>query len=1165
MGKSIFDKFTNQYSLHKTLRYELVPQGKTEEHIKLQGLLRKDEERGEDYKRVKLLLDEIHKEFIEEALKQKRLKKLPEYYKEYIKPERNSVDLKKIAEILRKEIADWLAENPTKEPKQLVNEKLPVFLRKQGHEEEIELANNFKNYTTYFRGFNENRENIYTHEAISTSIAFRIVNDNLPKFLDNMKIFNKLAKETEISFHEVNADMKAELGGKNVEEIFKLEHFNDCIRQTGIDKYNAILGGKVQQDGKKIQGINERINLYRQKNKLTKKQVPNLIPLYKQILSDRIAVSYLPEQFQSSEEVLYSIKKFHEDTLVGFLKEGSKINILECIQNLLNGLDRNDYELSNIYINSKFLNQISHELFEDWVIIRDALRYSITNTDEKQNEKQIQKYLNKNCYSISELESSLTKYSKVAEIKLKDENPLLTYLKTFRLEDDNSTERTTIFASITAKYIALEECLKKKYEKTELIGDKNATTTIKSYLDALLQILHTIQPMHIPSNLNVDSLPEKDTNFYGDFDELYDRLSKSLVPLYNKVRSFLTQKPYSSEKIKLNFNNVSLLDGWDVNKETQNTAVILRQNGFYYLGIMDKKHNKLFENSATHNIKTGVHTFEKMKYKLLPGPNKMLPHAFLSKKGIDHFNPTEKLQQQYKLGTHKKGDNFSKTDCHGLIDYFKKCIKNYPGWADFDFKFTPTVNYDDLSGFYREVEHQGYKISFEKLPAEYIESMVAEGKLFLFKIYNKDFSDKKTAGGKANLHTLYWNSVFDPENLKDVVFKLNGQAEVFYRKKSILDPIVHLKNSRLKNKNENNTKKESSFKYDIIKDRRFTKDKFLFHVPITINFKCGDKYKFNELVNEELKKANNVNLIGIDRGERNLVYYSVINQKSQILDQGTLNSIQNENKENKYKTDYLKMLDIRESERDKARKSWQTIGRIKELKEGYISQVVHKLVKLMLRHNAVIVLEDLNFGFKRGRMKVEKQVYQKLEKMLIDKLNYLVLKDYEKTNHGGLLNGYQLCAPFTSFRDMGKQSGFIFYVPAANTSKIDFATGFVNILYPKYENITQIRDFLNKFEEIVYNSVNDYFAFKIDYNRFREKKDHLKKSVWSVCTAGDIRYTYDPKKRVCKEINATERLKDLFRNYSINYESENNLKEDILNIDKPNFFKELVYILRLVL
>ena len=82
----------------------------------------------------------------------------------------------------------------------------------------------------------------------------------------------------------------------------------------------------------------------------------------------------------------------------------------------------------------------------------------------------------------------------------------------------------------------------------------------------------------------------------------------------------------------------------------------------------------------------------------------------------------------------------------------------------------------------------------------------------------------------------------------------------------------------------------------------------------------------------------------------------------------------------------------------------------------------------------------------RGRQKVEKQVYQKFEKMLIDKLNYLVDKKAACDRPGGLYHAYQLANAFESFRKLGKQSGFLFYIPAWNTSKIDPVTGFVSLL-----------------------------------------------------------------------------------------------------------------------
>ncbi|NJK71824.1 MAG: hypothetical protein HC932_06370 [Thermales bacterium] len=73
--QSIFSKFTNLYSLTKTLRFELKPVGKTLENMKnnlgydidLQTFL-KDQEIEDAYNLIKPELDKIHEEFINEAL-----------------------------------------------------------------------------------------------------------------------------------------------------------------------------------------------------------------------------------------------------------------------------------------------------------------------------------------------------------------------------------------------------------------------------------------------------------------------------------------------------------------------------------------------------------------------------------------------------------------------------------------------------------------------------------------------------------------------------------------------------------------------------------------------------------------------------------------------------------------------------------------------------------------------------------------------------------------------------------------------------------------------------------------------------------------------------------------------------------------------------------------
>ena len=183
------------------------------------------------------------------------------------------------------------------------------------------------------------------------------------------------------------------------------------------------------------------------------------------------------------------------------------------------------------------------------------------------------------------------------------------------------------------------------------------------------------------------------------------------------------------------------------------------------------------------------------------------------------------------------------------------------------------------------------------------------------------------------------------------------------------------------------------------------------------------------------------------------------------------------------------------------------VENIKELKEGYLSQVIHKICQLVMEYQAIIVMEDLNSGFKNSRIKVEKQIYQKFEKMLIDKLQYLAFK----TPHGSqpsIYNALQLASKFESFQKLGTQSGFIFYVPAWNTSKIDPATGFVDLLKPKYETVVKAQEFISKFDEIKYNQSKDWFEFSFDYSKFTEKAAGTRLD-WTVCTTNINRYSWN--------------------------------------------------------
>lgn len=1176
---SKYSDFTGLYPLSKTLRFELKPIGKTKENIEKNGILERDNERAIAYKAVKKVIDEYHKSFIELKLADLVLmqSQLEEFYMLYHLPtsdQKRKTDLPKIQESLRKQISDRFVKDDYYKRlfgKELIREDLTEFVgtpyyekiirsvpgNEQLTDDEVKLIQEntqreiaqFNDFTTYFVGFYDNRRNMYVAEDKATSIAHRMINENLPKFVDNMDVFEKIAaSDVSQHFDELYKAMEPYLNVCNLADMFKLDYFSMVLTQTQIDVYNAIIGGKTLDDGTKIQGLNEYVNLYNQQQKDKTKRLPKLKPLFKQILSERNAISWLPDEFENDNDMLQSIEKCYQD-----LSE----QVFGALKLLLTNIK--DYDLEHIYLpNDLQLTDISQKHFGNWSVIKNAVLEETQSANPKKKNESGEKYDERIAKLLKVNDSySIGFINNLLKGKTDDFKPLENYFAGMGAEDNENGQKLNHFARIENAYTEIKTLFNTTYpEGKSLSQDKANVEKIKSLLDAIKDLQHFVKPL-----LGSGTESEKDNRFYGDFAPLWETLDQ-ITPLYNMVRNRMTKKPYSEEKIKINFDNSTLLSGWDLNKEPDNTCTILRKDGLYYLAIMNKKNNKVFD---VKNLVSNGECYEKMEYKLLPGANKMLPKVFFSKSRVGEFKPSEKLLSNYEKGTHKKGDNFSIDDCHALIDFFKKSIEKHEDWCKFGFDFSNTKSYEDLSGFYREVEQQGYKISFRNVSVDYIDQLVDEGKIYLFQIYNKDFSP--FSKGTPNMHTLYWKALFDERNLTDVVYKLNGEAEVFFRKHSLVaTKPTHPANQPIANKNAQNEKKQSTFAYDLIKDRRYTVDKFQFHVPITMNFKAAGINNINSLVNAYLRESNATHIIGIDRGERHLLYLSLIDLKGNIVEQYSLNEIVNEYNGNTYRTNYHNLLDSKEKQRDEARRSWQTIENIKELKEGYMSQVIHKIAELMVKYNAIVVLEDLNLGFMRGRQKVEKQVYQKFEKMLIDKLNYLVDKKLDADATGGVLNAYQLTNKFESFQKMGKQSGFLFYIPAWNTSKMDPTTGFVNLFDTRYENMEKAKAFFGKFDSIRFNSAKGWFELAFDYDNFTTKAEGTQ-TKWTLCTYGTrIETKRNPKKNNefdSVELDLTERIKELFVKYQIDLNG--NLKEQICNQTDATFFKELLHLLHLTL
>lgn len=1163
-----YEEFTGLYPVSKTLRFELKPLGRTLEHIETKGLIAEDEQRNEEYKKVKKIIDEYHKAFIRMCLENFKLKlnsdeqfdSLEEYVAFASKAKRDEKEnaaFEKVKENLRKQIVGAFKAGGTYGDlfkKELIQQHLPEFVTDAA---ERQMVENFSKFTTYFTGFHENRKNMYSDEEKSTAIAYRLIHENLPMFLDNMKTFAIVAgSSVSVRFAQVEKDFEEHLNVEKVNDVFQLDYFTDTLTQEQIEVYNALIGGRVLNDGTKLQGLNEYINLYNQQQKERNDRLPLLKPLYKMILSDRVAISWLPEEFTCDGDMVKAIGEMYEslkDVLMGD-NEASLRSLLKNIK---------AYDLDHIYIaNDLGLTDISQHLFGQYDVyttgVKNDLRSQAAPTPkEKRNPELYEERINKlfkggKSFSIAYL-NSLPKPEQDGLNTIED---YFAQMGAYSRHEDE--QRVNLFKQIEMTYVAAEDVLSGK--RTNLNQDEEAIRLIKELLDSFKDLQRFIRPL-----LGNGDETDKDNAFDARLRAAWDALD-IVTPLYNKVRNWLTRKPYSTEKIKLNFENAQLMSGWDLNKETDNTSVLLRKDGMYYLAIMDKHYNRAFD---MDELPCDGECYEKVDYKLLPGANKMLPKVFFSRSRIEEFAPSQAIIDAYQRGTHKKGAAFCLSDCHRLIDFFKQSIAKHEDWSKFPFRFSPTQSYEDISGFYREVEQQGYMLGYRPVSVAYIKQLVDEGKLYLFQIWNKDFSEHSK--GTPNMHTLYWKMIFDERNLANVVYKLNGQAEVFYRKRSLemAKTTVHKAHTPIKNKNEQAEKKTSTFDYDIIKNRRYTVDKFQFHVPITMNFKAVGTGLINTTVQEGIRSGAIQHIIGIDRGERHLLYLSLIDLKGRIVKQMTLNDIANEYNGLTHTTNYKDLLAAREGDRKEARQNWQKIENIKELKEGYLSQVVHIITKMMVEYKAIVVLEDLNMGFMRGRQKIERQVYEKFEKMLIDKLNYYVDKQKAPEEAGGLLNALQLASKFESFRKLGKQSGCLFYIPAWNTSKIDPVTGFVNLLDSRnlnYESVEKAQNFFFKFDSIRYNLSKDWFEFALDYSKFGNKADGSQ-AKWTLSTYGTrIRTFRNPTKNNQwdnEEIHLTEAFKQVFAEANINING--NLKESICAITEKKHLEHLMHLMKLLL
>ncbi len=478
-------ELTGIYSLSKTLRFELRPVGKTLENIQKKGLIDQDERRAEEYEKVKGIIDEYHKAFIKMCLGNLVLDMdtLREYVLLSENHERDERDFDKVKESLRKQVAAAFKSGGSYDDlfkKELIQKHLPEFVTE---EEEREMVDNFSKFTSYFTGFHENRKNMYSDEAKSTAIAYRIVHENLPLFLDNMKSFSRI-KDSEVSqsFGEIETAFSECLNVARLEDMFQLDYFSETLTQEQTAVYNSVLGGRTLDDGTKLQGINEYVNQYNQQHKDAR--LPLLKPLYKMILSDRVSLSWLPEKFASDGEMVDAVGEAYKT-----LKE--VLTGEDGLRNLLLNIDQ--YDMEHVYIaNDLGLTDISQHMFGQYDVytsaVKQDLRCDASPTAKERRDPELYEdrigalFKSEKSFSVSYLNSLVD-----------SEHTIQNYYKRLGSYDRDGEQRINLFAQIEMAYVAANDVLSGKHGN--ICQSDEETAVIKNLLDAYKSLQHFVKPL----------------------------------------------------------------------------------------------------------------------------------------------------------------------------------------------------------------------------------------------------------------------------------------------------------------------------------------------------------------------------------------------------------------------------------------------------------------------------------------------------------------------------------------------------------------------------------------------------------------------------------------------------------------------------------------------
>lgn len=1097
-----FDSMKHRFPVTKTIAFRLIPEGKTLENMKKDNVISDSEKNHGHYLLMKEVADNVHKNFIEKTLRPFRLKcdsdgakdSIQEYaeifFDRHLKSYEKEDRLKKIAKKLKAQVGDAFRSVPfdkdTTMLKALASSKLITdIIPTMGGElndEQKKAYTAISTFTSYMQPYYEARNRIYDDSQGGHTIPVRIVDDNLPIHLGNINVARDVPEEVIDRFRSNTffADyLRKTVQVDDITDVFTVAFGATLCAQSAIDAYNTLIGGVSVDNNTHHQGLNELINEYNQKH--PKSKVKKFKQLKKQILSDRKSISHVPKALGDDMQVLDLVKQIKDRLIDTF----GDTNLTDLCFNP---------DKRKTFIDMKRLSDYSHKAFGGWNAAKNALKKKIASETPRTKrisnegyEKKIENIFKKIEYvSIADIEEAAV---------LDNQNPKASMQEILRQGIlKNILSALSEYKKLDAvTHLDSHPVLKQKLGQSAVDGKQNAGAIVKLFLDTVNDAVR-VTKMFTKGEGDLDF----DRPFYEEVVFPIIDFADEFVPAYNSIRNYLTKKPYSIAKLGLDFNSATLLKGWDMSKIMGNRGIIFREGDTLYLGVLKaKERNDDGKRTRTKNILkketdyldegSGFHMFVG---KALKSANMTLPKVAFAPGNISVYNPPKAVLDLRE--SKKPVADYTPEEVTMMIDFYKGVIAANHEWDIIGFQFKETGEYKQLNDFFDDFDQQSYAMRYVGVSKNYFMKAVEDGNLYLFRITCQDMLEKHH--GKDGDYKVLLTEALSGK--KGSVVRLRGGAAIYYRKASLAKKVTHPAGVPMANKNPDNPNPTRTLPYDLYKDKRYMEDRFAFHVPVTVYPLAdskGDK-KVTDEIRDIIRETPGMYVLGINRGERNLISIAVTAPDGRIVEQRNLNVFDN--------YDYRRALATRGKQRNDDRQNWNAVHDIKNLKKGYLSRAVGEIVRLVKKYNCVVAMENLDLEFKNSRQAFEANVYRQFERDLVKKFSLLTCKD----SADRFADALQLCNPGSTEEERTRypQNGIVFFMNPSWVTKTDPLTGFVNRLNTRFTTIADAEAFMGNMDAFHFDPAKGRFVLSFHYGKAApEKEAGDPDRVWDVETYGE--------------------------------------------------------------